>query len=303
MQTSGILLLIFSIAPLLSSLIWVLDLFTHFRFQYFFFSLLLLIGFIVYRNKLYVTIAAGCVFINAFYIMPIYIQQPHDSTDLHNKTIKLFYANVLTNNRQYEKLLNQITKENPDVIVLQEVDATWIANMDAIKAKYKFVIKEPRTDNFGMALFSRVPIIDSEVHYWSDFDIPNIEVMFELDGLTLHMIATHPPPPVNKRFHDAKKSIFKSITNVVNAKTQATVVIGDLNTTIWSDTYELLESETGLINASRGLGFMPTWPTQLLPLMIPIDHCLVSKQFKVINIKTGNEFGSDHLPLVVELLF
>lgn len=33
----------------------------------------------------------------------------------------------------------------------------------------------------------------------------------------------------------------------------------------------------------------------------PIDHCLVSSEFTVKNIKTGNDIGSDHLPLIIEL--
>ncbi len=89
----------------------------------------------------------------------------------------------------------------------------------------------------------------------------------------------------------------------VNAKEQASIVIGDLNTTVWSNSYQILLSDTGMTNASEGFGFMPTWPTNLIPMMIPIDHCLVSEGFKVIDIRTGEDLGSDHLPLVVELGF
>jgi endonuclease/exonuclease/phosphatase (EEP) superfamily protein YafD len=36
-------------------------------------------------------------------------------------------------------------------------------------------------------------------------------------------------------------------------------------------------------------------------LMIPIDHCLVSEDIRVINASTAEGIGSDHLPLIVEL--
>ncbi len=36
-------------------------------------------------------------------------------------------------------------------------------------------------------------------------------------------------------------------------------------------------------------------------LMMPIDHCLVSSDIRVIGVQTGEDVGSDHLPLLVEL--
>jgi endonuclease/exonuclease/phosphatase family metal-dependent hydrolase len=59
----------------------------------------------------------------------------------------------------------------------------------------------------------------------------------------------------------------------------------------------------GLINAREGFGVLPTWPTYYgsTALMIPIDHCLVSEDIRVFNIRTGAHIGSDHLPLIVDI--
>jgi hypothetical protein len=57
---------------------------------------------------------------------------------------------------------------------------------------------------------------------------------------------------------------------------------------------------------------IPTWPTEakfspIKPplswlLLIPIDHFLISPEIKVLDIRTGANVGSDHLPLIADLV-
>lgn len=303
MQVGCILLLVFSLAPLFSGIAWYLDLFTHFRFQYLIIAMVLAIGFWVLKQKVYAALAVLLILFNAVYVIPIYTQKPGESSGVQDKTIKLFHINVLTSNTQYERLIEQVLSEDPDVVLLQEVDALWMTQLDVLRDKYQHQIEEPRADNFGLALFSRVSISDYEIHLWSDFEIPNIAAEFNLDGVAFRMVATHPPPPVNQLYFDARNSQFESIAALLKSDEMPTIVMGDLNTTMWSDSYQILLSETGLRNASDGFGFIPTWPTNLLPMMIPIDHCLVSEEFRVVDIRTVEGVGSDHLPLVVEFGF
>ena len=303
MQVGCILLLAFSLAPLLSGAIWYLDLFTHFRFQYLIIAVVFAIGFVVLKQKIYSALAVLLILFNAVYVIPIYTQQPSESGGMQGKAIKLFHINVLTSNTQYDRLIEQVLAEDPDVVLLQEVDALWMAQLDVLREKYQHQIEAPRADNFGMAVFSKIPITDYEIHLWSDFELPNIEAEFDLDGVAFRMIATHPPPPVNQRYFDARTSQFESIAALIKTDELPTIVIGDLNTTIWSDSYQILLTDTGLTNASDGFGYLPTWPTNLFPMMIPIDHCLVSEAFRVVDIRTGVNVGSDHLPLVVEFRF
>lgn len=301
LQVAGVMLLVFSVMPYLSNYLWQLDLLTHFRFQYLVLSLLLFIGFIVLKIKKYALISLICVVINSAYVVPLYTKKTNTIAGLDQSNIKLFHANVLSSNKSYNKLVNEINKENPDVIILQEVNQHWIAAMAVIKTQYQYFIEEPREDNFGMALFSKIPIKNHQIHHWSDFEIPGIEAEFDSVHRSFRLIATHPPPPINKYYYDAGTTIFKTIAKEVQSKEIATIIIGDLNTTTWSEKYQILETDTQLLNASTGFGPIPTWPTTLIPLMIPIDHCLVSRHFNVKSTRTGESIGSDHLPLIIEL--
>ena len=70
---------------------------------------------------------------------------------------------------------------------------------------------------------------------------------------------------------------------------------------MWSSDYLAVETISGLNNARQGFGILPTWPTYMPFLMIPIDHILISEHFVINDFKVGNNIGSDHLPLIIEL--
>ena len=81
------------------------------------------------------------------------------------------------------------------------------------------------------------------------------------------------------------------------------ICVGDLNITPWSPYYRSFVEQTKLLNVREGFGLLPSWPTFVFFkwLMIPLDHCLVSEDIRVADVKTGEPIGSDHLPLIVEL--
>jgi endonuclease/exonuclease/phosphatase (EEP) superfamily protein YafD len=80
------------------------------------------------------------------------------------------------------------------------------------------------------------------------------------------------------------------------------ILVGDLNTTMWSSSYAEFASVSKLGNCRRGFGVLPTFPMDQLPLLrVPLDHCLVSPDLAVLDCRLGNPAGSDHAPLIVEL--
>jgi endonuclease/exonuclease/phosphatase (EEP) superfamily protein YafD len=78
------------------------------------------------------------------------------------------------------------------------------------------------------------------------------------------------------------------------------VLLGDLNTTPWSPIYRQFIEDSGLRDARDGFGLLSSWPTGNPPLLIPIDHALVSQQIVVHNLYLGPDVGSDHYPLILD---
>jgi len=81
-----------------------------------------------------------------------------------------------------------------------------------------------------------------------------------------------------------------------------TVVIGDLNASMFSATYRQLVQGTGLSDARTGRGLMPTWPAGMPSwARLALDHVLVPDELIVTDLALGEPTGSDHRGLRVAL--
>ena len=78
------------------------------------------------------------------------------------------------------------------------------------------------------------------------------------------------------------------------------ILLGDMNTTSWSYTFQDLLHESGLHDSRRGFGLQPTWPENMPLMRVPIDHVLHSSGIQISYRCTGPFSGSDHRPVIVD---
>ncbi|MBT8067077.1 MAG: endonuclease/exonuclease/phosphatase family protein [Gammaproteobacteria bacterium] len=301
LQAAAIVTLVFSLVTSVPSIHHHVELFSHFRLQYLGVSILLLLFFAALRNPAYSIAMIGVVALNASYVLPWYFSGNVAFAAGTDTSIRLMNANVLSQNEQYDRLLQVIKDEQPDVVFLQEVSPQWLSALEPIQKDYPYHYAEPRHDNFGIAVFSRLRF-DAVTHVDSPpLDYPTIIATMTVDGSRLTLINTHPMIPLDRSGFEARNQQLESIAAIVTAAQGSVVLSGDFNTSMWSPAYQALEEASGLRNARRGNGILPTWPTFMPFAMIPIDHILVSDDIGVVGIRKGARFGSDHLPLILEL--
>jgi len=298
LQAAAAVTMLFSVVTVFDFAHRNIELFSHFRLQYLAVSVLLLIPFAVMRKPTYALPLLGTVILNAVYVLPWYIgPTPGDG----NTTIKILNANVRSGNDEYERLLDLIHTEQPDVIFLQEYSRAWRDATQSLLGTYRYNYSEPREDNFGIAVFSRLAL-DSVTHVDSPpLDYPTIVATVTLNEEPVTLINTHPTIPVTQSLFDARNEQINSLVDLVSRIDGAVILSGDFNLSVWCRRYRMLEEQTGLRNTRRGFGVSPTWPTFMPFAMIPIDHALVSDGIGVIETRTGRSIGSDHLPLIVKV--
>ncbi len=298
--------LLFSILAYWGNWFRYIELLTHFRLQYFVFSCFALLLLMLKRYWKWSFIAITSIFINAIEIIPWYYSSTSQylvSQKIIGKPLRLLHANVYTQNNQYSKLIKLINKEKPDLVFLQETDIKWLKALKTIKTEFPYQISIPRSDNFGIALYSRVPFVKSDIiEEFSPSFIPSIYIEIERQNKIVSILSTHPLPPIGDSYFNERNEQLLRVSNFLNKIPHEKIVIGDLNLTMWSPYFTKFITNTGLINVRKGFGVLASWPTSLPFLKIPLDHCLVGEGIKTIGVKLGDNIGSDHLPLVVDLI-
>jgi endonuclease/exonuclease/phosphatase (EEP) superfamily protein YafD len=296
LQAAALLTVVVSVLTAFDTRQHFVELFSHFRLQYLVVSLLLLILLALRRQALYSLLLALAVALNASYVLPWYAGSEAAAA---SGELKVLYTNVLASNREHDRLLALLRHEQPDIVALLEISAQWLGALQVLEEDFPHSYTVPREDNFGMGVWSRLPL-SAATHIDSPpLGYPTILARINVDGATVRLIATHPMIPVGADNFAARNQQLQSIEDMVSATDDNVILIGDLNASIWDRHYRDFEDATGLRNARRGYGILPTWPTFMPPAMIPIDHVLVSDRIGITDIRTGPRIGSDHLPLVV----
>jgi endonuclease/exonuclease/phosphatase (EEP) superfamily protein YafD len=300
LQAAATITIVFSLATLANSWHRFLELFSHFRLQYLFVALILTVLFALLKRRRWAMLMLTVTAINAIPVAPWYLADDSDAAASVAR-VHILFANVNSGNANTQAMLELVRAEKPDLIVLQEVTDLWAASMDAVQTDYPHRHVIPQLDNFGIAVYSRLPFLDVDVLYSPPLDFPSLVIQQALGNATVSYVSTHPIPPIGKLGYDARNEQLAYIGKRIAAMDGPAVLIGDLNTAVWGHHYKTLVADTGLTNARDGFGIIPTWPRQMPFAMIPIDQCLVSDDFVVTDIRSGPAIGSDHLPLIVTL--
>jgi len=300
LQAAATLTIVFSLATFADQLHRYLELFSHFRLQYLAVSLVLALIFLAMRDRMWASVMLLVTAVNAAPVAMWYLAAS-DRPDAIDAQISLLHANVYSGNSNAQALQQLIAAERPDIIVLQEITEAWSAAMEALHDEYPHRHVQPRYDNFGIGVYARQPLQSVDVVDSPPYGFPSLIFRQSLNGRIVTYVTTHPIPPLGKEGFEARNEQLASIADVIASISGPKLLIGDLNTTMWAEHYEQLVESTGLRNARYGFGVIPTWPRQLPFAKIPIDHCLVSDDIAVLDIRSGPNIGSDHLPLPVTL--
>jgi endonuclease/exonuclease/phosphatase (EEP) superfamily protein YafD len=297
----GLLLMpvaILTVAACLGRFPYFLELATHFCLMYFVAATALTAIFLVLRAWRWAVFGAVVMALSGAPILPYY--WPHKIPDAP-ANLRVLVSNVLMSNRQYGRLLSLVDSERPDVLVLVEVDSPWMQKLSALQNTYPYRIAEPRGDTKGIAVFSKIPFTQQATFELGHTDSPAISAQFSVASRPLTIFALHACAPDDSRKTPVRDEQLRAAAEFSRRCRNLILTCGDFNTTPWSPAFRDVVNRSGLRDTRLGFGNQGTWPTKYSPVLIPLDHCLVSPEIGVKSFKALPSIGSDHLPILIDL--
>lgn len=221
-------------------------------------------------------------------------------------TFSLLFANVLMENRNSEELKKIIDGADPDIILTAEIDEWWQKELQELEDLYPYNIQCPQDNHYGMALYSRIKLINPEIKFLIESHIPSIHVQARLDsGKKINLRCLHPEPPFingddESTDRDAELLVVGKELKSLN---EPAIVFGDLNDVAWSRTNYLFQDVSGLLDPRVGRGFYNTFHAKYPFLRFPLDHAFHTNHFRLVDFRRLPFFGSDHFPVYIELSY
>lgn len=226
----------------------------------------------------------------------------------NQRTLSLLTSNVLTPNRRADLLLEQIHRHAPDVVLTLESDAWWEQQLSILENEwnYRYTVKIPLDNLYGMHLYSRLPLKNVEIRHWVTEDIPSIVAQLQLhSGEWVHLYCLHPMPPSPTEADTStdRDAELLLVGKEIAKHDHSVLVFGDLNDVAWSYTSRLFQQISGLLDPRKGRGMFNTFHARYPLCRWPLDHIFHSSDFMMSDIKVLSDIGSDHFPVYGKFQF
>jgi endonuclease/exonuclease/phosphatase (EEP) superfamily protein YafD len=297
-----VFVLLLSVAGRLGYVSRYAELASHFKVQYLLGSAVCLLVCLFYRELVWAIAAATGIAMNFAEAAPWYVRRKKTTAIRDGRRVKLILANVNHRNTERERFIAFAQRHTPDLLVVQEVNGSWRESLQALHKLYPFTEELPKGGGSGMALYSRFPFERLTIEFPEGDARPCIMARIDIDGAIVSLLSIHPRTPIRNDHYMLRNGMFVAAADCLANLPRPKICVGDLNITPWSPYYRRFIERTELVNVRKGFGLLPSWPVFLFFkwLMLPLDHCLVSDDVRVADVKIGESIGSDHLPLIVE---
>ena len=315
------LLAIATLLPLLPVGAWTVRLFDFPRVQLAAIACLPIGGILIWSRidswKLEHTVhTAFCTAILLWQLSHIVKYSPVWPTELaeteHARDTDVFSSSVV--NLQFENskksaVREQLSAHNCDLLLLIEIDAPWAEALRDLEGDYPYRDGVIRGDGLGIMLWSKLPIISSEVRHLVSSKRASIFAKIQISrDRVVNFVGVHPTPPGlddpnqpgrhDSRIRDAELMLVAK--EIAERPDDYWIVSGDFNDVAWSHTTRVFKRISGLKDPRVGRGLFNTYHAKYPLLRFPIDQVFLSPGTRITKLRRFHPTGSDHFAITTE---
>ena len=221
-----------------------------------------------------------------------------------DRQISLIVSNVLTTNTKYHLLIEQIQTHQPDLVLTLETDDAWQDALAVIEPDYPYRVPVPLDNLYGMHLYSKLELSETEVKFILSDEIPSIHTKVLLrSGQPVQLYCLHPKPPSPTEAKDStlRDAELLIVGDQIKDLDESCIVMGDLNDVAWSRTTRLFQRISGLLDPRVGRRYVNTFHADYPLLRWSLDHVFHSTDFALVHMERLKHVGSDHFPVYLVL--
>ncbi len=215
-----------------------------------------------------------------------FITQAAATTD--GKTeVKIAVFNKLYSNNNYSAIEHIIQDINPDILGIVEIKEVDKDNLQILK-DYPYRFSKANRDDATVSYYSKFPtklIDDKKLRSTLILEV-------SISNAKYSILLTHPKPMISPSWFEDRDQELAEIAQIILTNQHPTILLGDLNTTPWSNSYQLLSKLEKVKNTSKGKGIQFTTTKGLVNAHI--DHIFVPTSSRVNNFNVVEVAGSDH---------
>lgn len=227
--------------------------------------------------------------------------------DDKNKELSIYSANVFQKNEKKSELISRMLATDADVLLFMETDTKWQEEIVSnLPEDYAYWMEVPLPNTYGMLMYSKKELRQKQIRYLVDDSIPSMHAQLKLDSgdwIQLYAIHPTPPMPMHNPMSTDRDAEMMITADLVRKSELPVIVMGDFNDVAWSDTTHLFENVSELLDPRKGRGLFNTFNAKNILLRWPLDHLFVSPEFRVKEVKRGEDIASDHFPMYAKLSF
>jgi endonuclease/exonuclease/phosphatase (EEP) superfamily protein YafD len=277
---------------------WVADLASHFPWQYAGAALIAALALGVLRRTTWALAAAASFAFNLYAAWPAALPAVEAP---RSQPLRVLVCNVFFGSSSHDRVIALARNAHPDAAVFVEVTPEWRRALEVLEDDLPHV-RYAGKGRHGVLLMSRLPFEAPRVLKAAPDAEPALHVRLSAGPRRLDLFAVHANWPLGGYTTDLRNRQLRMLAQLASSADGPVVIAGDLNISPYSPHFRDLLKD-GRLRSAAGRRWLPTWPTFFPPAAIQIDHVLVSPDVGVTAVETGALTGSDHLPLVADLVF